>query len=188
MKVKCINQGGFLNITLGYIYDVKVDKETSWSIIANNGNQQTYSKRYFEVVPELVVEDADEAGVIEESQPEFTVEWNEEDDNNITIEVNGNKVVLHYYQVASNCGVRSYHGVNYLYENCDENDTLFKDIIKAVIELVESQFDSCMLIFSTNSEYPEIWYILDDVMDFNSKTVENPNSDMDVKLWIKYTN
>lgn len=33
----------------------------------------------------------------------------------------------------------SYHGVNYLYENCDKNDTLFKDVIKAVIELVESQ-------------------------------------------------
>ena len=188
MKVKCINQGNFKNITTGNEYEVYFDNGEMWSVMTDDLSVRNYSKKYFEIIPNPIIEDVDEVGVEEELQPEFTVNWNEEDDSDIDINVNGNKVTLQYYQTAGNCGVVSYHGVNYLYENCDENDTLFKDVIKAIIELVESQYNTCMLIFSTNCEYPEIWDILNEVMDFSSEVVENPNSDKDVELWIKYTN
>ncbi len=188
MKVQCINQNNYKDITVGNEYEVVEILENFYHITANSGNVRSYNKKYFELVAEPVIEDEDEIGVEEEPQPEFTVSWNEEDDSDIDINVNENRFTLPYYQTAGNCGVASYHGVNYLYENCDKNDTLFKDVIKAVIELVESQNNTCMLIFSTNCEYPEIWDILNEVMDFSSEVVENPNSDMDVRLWIKYTN
>ena len=40
----------------------------------------------------------------------------------------------------------------------------------------------------TNDEYEDIWTVLDEIMDTGSQIVENPNSELDVKLWIKYTN
>ena len=188
MKVKCINQNNYKDITVDNEYEVVEILENFYRITANSGEIRSYAKKYFEVIPEPVIEDVDEVGVEEEPQPEFTVNWDKEDGSDIDINVNENKVTLQYYQTAGNCGVVSYHGVNYLYENCDENDTLFKDVIKAIIELIESGNNTCMLIFSTNSSYMDIWTVLDEVMDFSSKIVENPNSDMDVRLWIKYTN
>ena len=188
MKVKCINQGNYRDISTGRNYEVVETLENFYHIIANSGNIRSYSKRYFEIIPEPIIEDEDEIGVEEEPQPEFTVNWNKEDNSDIDINVSENKVTLQYYQTAGNCGVASYNGVNNLYENCDENNTLFKNVIKAIIELVKIRNNTCMLIFSTNREYPEMWDILDEVMDFSSEVVENPNSDMDVKLWIKYIN
>ena len=188
MKVKCINQNNYKDITVDNEYEVVEILENFYHITANSGNIRSYNKKYFELISEPVIEDVDEVGVEEEPQPEFIVNWNEEDDSNIDINVNEDKVTLQYYQTAGNCGVASYYGVNYLYENCDKNNTLFKDIIKEIIEMVESRNDTCMLIFSTNFEHPEIWDILDVVMDFSSESVENPNSDMNVRLWIKYTN
>ena len=188
MKVKCINQNNYKDITIGNEYEVIEILENFYHIIANSGNVRNYNKKYFELIEEPVIDDANKVDVEEESQPEFTINLNKEDNNNIDINVSENKVTLQYYQTAGNCGVVSYHGVNYLYENCDENNTLFKDVIKAIIEFVKIRNNTCMLIFSTNCEYPEIWDILDEVMDFSSEVVENPNSDMDVKLWIKYTN
>jgi len=184
MKVKCINQGNFRNVTEGKEYEVISEDARAYKIKANDGDDRNYSKGYFEVIPEPVIEDIDEIGVAEEKQPEFTVEWG--DDSNILICANGNSVLLEYCRVASNCGVASYHGVNWLLENCDENIDLFKDIIKSIIELIEESSQYCMFILSTNSEYTIIWDALDEIMDFESETVENPNSDMDVKLWIKY--
>lgn len=107
-------------------------------------------------------------------------------EGDIAYEVNSNDATLEFYEVASNCGVKSYHGMNYLFENCDHNPVLFEKVITAIIEEVIYRNDSCMLIFSTNNTYPEIWTVLDKVMDFSSKSVENPNSDSQVKLWIKY--
>ena len=43
-----------------------------------------------------------------------------------------------------------------------------------------------MFILSTNEEYEGIWNVLDEIMDTESNVVKNPNSNADVKLWIKY--
>ena len=186
MKVKCINQNNYKDITVGNEYEVVEILENFYHITANSGNIRSYNKKYFEVIPEPVIEDEDEIGVEENIEDEINITFNGEGD--IVYEVNGNDATLEFYEVTSNCGVKSYHGVNYLFENCDCNKDLFKKMIEAIIEGVIERNNSCMLIFSTNCEYPEIWDILNEVMDFSSEVVENPNLDMDVRLWIKYTN
>lgn len=186
MEVKCINQGNFKNITLGNDYEVYFDNGETWSILTNDLSVRNYSKKYFESVAEPIIEDVDEVGVEENIEDEINITFNGEGD--IDYEVNGNDATLAFYEVASNCGVKSYHGINYLFENCDNNPELFKKVIEAIVERVIERDNSCMLIFSTNSSYMDIWMVLDEVMDFSSKIVENPNSDMDVRLWIKYTN
>lgn len=186
MKVKCINQGNFKNITEGNEYEIISVYENLYCITADNGVKMNYSKRYFEIIPEPIIEDIDEIGVEENQEDEINITFNGEGD--IAYEVNGNDSTLEFYEVASNCGVKSYHGVNYLFENCDCNKDLFKKVIEVIIEEVVERDNSCMLIFSTNSSYMDIWTVLDEIMDFSSEAVENPNSDMDVKLWIKYTN
>lgn len=186
MKVKCINQGNFKNITTNNEYEVFYDNGNTWTINSNDLQNRVYSKKYFEIIPEPIIEDIDEVGVEENQENGINITFNGEGD--IAYEVNGNDSTLEFYEVASNCGVKSYHGVNYLFENCDCNKDLFKKVIEAIIGEVIDRGNSCMLIFSTNSSYMDIWTVLDEAMDFSSEAVENPNSDMDVKLWIKYTN
>ena len=103
MKVKCINQNNYKDITVGNEYEVVEILENFYHITADSGNIRSYAKKYFEVIPELVIEDVDEVGVEEELQPEFTVNWNKEDGSDIDINVNENKVTLQYYQTAGNC-------------------------------------------------------------------------------------
>lgn len=186
MKVKCINQGNFKNITTGNEYEVYLDNGEMWSVMTDDLSVRNYSKKYFEIIPNPIIEDEDEIGIEESREDEINIAFNGEGD--IDYEVNGNDATLEFYEVASNCGVKSYHGINYLFENCDCNKDLFKNVIEVIIEEVVERNNSCMLIFSTNSSYMDIWTVLDEVMDFSSEAVENPNSDMDVKLWIKYTN
>lgn len=186
MKVKCINQGIFKNITKGNEYEVYSDNGEMWSVVTDDLLVRNYSKKYFEIIPNPIIENEDEIGVEESRKDEINITFNGEGD--ITYEVNGNDSTLEFYEVASNCGVKSYHGVNYLFENCDCNKDLFKKVIEEIIGEVIDRGNSCMLIFSTNSSYMDIWTVLDEVMDFSSEAIENPNSDIDVKLWIKYTN
>ena len=186
MKVRCINQNNYKDITVVNEYEVVEILENFYHITADSGNVRSYNKKYFELVAEPVIEDVDEIGIEENIEDEINITFNGEGD--IAYEVNGNDATLEFYEVASNCGVKSYHGVNYLFENCDCNKDLFKKVIEAIIEEIIECNNSCMLIFSTNSSYMDIWAVLDEVMDFSSKIVENPNSDMDVRLWIKYTN
>lgn len=186
MKVKCINQNNYKDIAVGNEYEVVEILENFYHITANSGNVRSYNKKYFELVAEPAIKDEDEIGVEENIEDEINITFNGEGD--IAYEVNGNDSTLEFYEVASNCGVKSYHGINYLFENCDCNKDLFKKVIEAIVEEVIERDNSCMLIFSTNSSYMDIWMVLDEVMDFSSKIVENPNSDMDVRLWIKYTN
>ena len=184
MKLKCINQGNFKNITLGNEYQLLEESVDLYIIINNSGVSARYSKDYFEVIPEPIpeiIEDVEEVGVKED---EIGIDFDE--DGDINLEINDNEVSLEFYEVSSNCGVKSYHGVNYLFENCDYNPVLFEKVITAIIEEVIYRNNSCMLIFSTNDTYPEIWTALDKVMDFSSQSIENPNSYSQVKLWIKY--
>ena len=187
MKLKCINQGNFKNITLGNEYQLLEESVDLYIIINNSGVSARYSKDYFEVILEPVpeiIEDVEEVGVVED---EIYIEF-DDDIEDINIRVNGNLLNLIFYEVASNCGVRSYNGVNFLFENCDQNIDLFRKVITEVLDRIIEENCCCMTLFSTNHEYEEIWTVLDEIMDTGSQVVENPNSELDVKLWIKYTN
>ena len=184
MRVKCINQGNFKNITEGNEYEIVSVYENLYCITADNRIEMNYSKRYFEIIPEPIIEDIDEVGA-EEEKPRFTVGF-EEDGYNIEIHIDEVMAILYYYPVASNCGVYSYHGINDLFERCNKDKELFKEIINEVIESIKWEKNCCMFILSTNEEYEGIWTVLDEIMDTESNVVKNPNSDADVKLWIKY--
>lgn len=185
MKVKCINQGNFKNITEGNEYEIVSVYENLYCITADNGVEMNYSKRYFEVISEPIIEDVDEVGVVEEEEKDIVVvEY--VNGSGILLSVNGESMTLAYHNVAGNCGVHSYNGINNLFDLCDNNKELFKKAVLAIINVFESSNNGCMLIFSTNDEMYEIWEVLDEVMDMQSEVLNNPNSDMDVKLWIKY--
>ena len=55
MKVKCINQGNFKNITKGNEYEVFYDNGNTWTVTSNDLSNRTYNKKYFEVIPELII-------------------------------------------------------------------------------------------------------------------------------------
>lgn len=186
MKVRCINQSNFKNITEGNEYEIVSVYENLYCITADNGVEMDYSKRYFEIIPESVIENVDEVGVVEEEEKEDVIIVEYVNTDGISISINDETFNLNYYNVAGNCGVHSYNGVNYLFDSCKNDKELFKKSILAIIEVFEESNNGCMLIFSTNDEMYEIWEVLDEVMDMQSEAVNNPNSDMDVKLWIKY--
>ena len=60
MKVKCINQNNYKDITVGNEYEVVGILENFYHITADSGNVRSYNKKYFEVIPEPVIEDVDE--------------------------------------------------------------------------------------------------------------------------------
>ena len=174
MKLKCINQGSFKNITLGNEYQLLEESIDLYIIINNSWVSARYSKDYFEVIPEPI--------------PDIIEVYFDDDNENIEIKINDNSTSLVFWEVASNCGVRSYNGVNFLFENCDQNIDLFRKVMNQVLDLIIEERRCCMVLFSTNDEYEDIWTVLDEIMDTGSQVVENPNSELDVKLWIKYTN
>lgn len=52
MKVKCINVGGYNQITQDKIYEVTRESELRYKIINDSSNESTYQKSYFEIVKE----------------------------------------------------------------------------------------------------------------------------------------
>ena len=184
MKVKCINQNNYKDITVGNEYEVVEILENFYHITADSGNVRSYAKKYFEVIPEPVIEDVDEVGVVEEEEPKIIIDY--VNSQGIKMTVNGNGATMTYYGVAGNCGVYSFNGLNNLFDSCDYDVELFKKAMLAIIETFTDAKIGCMLIFSTNYEFEEIWTVMDEIMDTQSEAVNNPNSEMDVKLWIKY--
>ena len=189
MKLKCINQGSFKNITLGNEYQLLEESVDLYIIINNIGVSARYSKDYFEVIPEPIpeiIEDVDEVGVVEVEE-EDTIIVNYVNSGGISILINGNETKLNYYGVAGNCGIYSFNGINDLFDFCHNDKELFQKAILEIIKVFAESKNGCMLIFSTNDEMYEIWEVLDEVMDTQSEAINNPNSDMDIKLWVKYT-
>ena len=185
MKVKCINQNNYKDITVGNEYEVVEILENFYHITANSGNVRSYNKKYFELIPEPAIEDVDEVGIVEVEE-EDTIIVNYVNSGGISILINGNETKLNYYGVAGNCGIYSFNGINDLFDFCNNDKELFQKAILEIIKVFAESKNGCMLIFSTNDEMYEIWEVLDEVMDMQSEAVNNPNSDMNVKLWIKY--
>lgn len=178
MKVKCINPKNY-NLTLDKEYDVVEEHEQRYTIVNDNGKEVYYNKALFEVVKDT----------------EFTVEV-DYDNNSFGIEIyNGEEVLLcedyNLHEVANNCGVTDFGEVNDLFYRIKSDVggnivEVFTDVILAMLSELHGKYG--MILFSTNKDYPEIWDVLDELCDFSSESIVDPNSDNDIKLWGMYLN
>lgn len=185
IKVKCINQGNFVNITVGKEYDVMIDNENTWSIISNNGLQQHYYKKYFEIVEQhdnMVIPEK----IIYEYQNKSLLDFSIS--NHIKVTLDDGFFDLQRDLISDNCGIIHIWGINDLFMEINEDIDLFEKIIKEIIAYYEDSDGAAAIVFSTNDEYYEIWKVLDNLMSFSSETMENPNTENQIKLWMKYIN
>jgi hypothetical protein len=100
--------------------------------------------------------------------------------------------------VAGNCGIRGIDGINILFnsitkkivdygfDNIEETvKNIFLDVIKE-LEIIARENNRAILVFSSNDDFPEMWNILDKWADLITEPVVNPDSNKEIKMWIKY--
>ena len=193
MKVKCINVRNFRNLTLNQEYEVVEQSVDFYHVVNNNGTTARYSKEYFEVVEEELINVAvqaeptvelpieDEVGVVEN---DITFEFNSSNSfSTIHINLNGEKkTTLYCIEVAGNCGTWSISGINSVRESFGEE--LFVEVMDKLMEFLTEETSKGCIVFSTNT------YNNDDVVEWldshcSNKSEEflNPNSDNMVQMW-----
>ena len=182
MKIKCINQKNFKNLTLNKVYDVIEDLEEGFYLIENDvASNMRYSKDYFEnVIPEEIKPQPQPKPVVKEDI--ITISSNS---GTITVIYNGSGVQLSIGSVSGNCGVSSIYNINGLARLLENDMAKFKKAIQAIIDCYQGKLG--MLIFSTN-DHPNIWNAMDEICGTSSNPCINPNSGAKIKTWIAYTN
>lgn len=188
MKVKCINQRNFRNLTLNNEYEVVEQSVDFYHVVNDNGVTARYSKEYFELadleINQPVVEEVAEEELVEEFEMyvEFAPDGQKE---RYIIHIDeDNEADLYGELVAGNCGVLSLNGVNDLYDSLDNDLELFEQAIRLLIECAKEYNNKAFLVFSTNYNYPNMCAVLDGIANTTSDCLENPNSDNEIKIWI----
>jgi hypothetical protein len=190
MKVKCINVRNFRNLTLNQEYEVVGQSVDFYQVVNNSGNTARYSKEYFEVVEEEVVEEVgpvvelhveDEDGV-DDNDITFKIDI-ENSFHIITISLNDEKrVKIYCLEVAGNCGTWSVSGINSVMDAFG-ND-LFTDVMDKLMEFLTDETSKGCIVFSTNIDGNEdVVEWLDRKCSGNTGVFFNPNSSNDVAIW-----
>ncbi|MFW5794658.1 MAG: hypothetical protein ACOCV1_04150 [Bacillota bacterium] len=203
MKAVCKNPKNY-NLSLEKPYEVISTLNDFYVIQNDKGLVRSYNKALFveevEVpVKELTIEDISFTVVVADSSRGYITlflgDSEKEDDYEFVLD-----------EVAGNCGVISFEGVNDTYggifneitdllieKDIDANNEQIHNLTKQVFEdivikLVDqaANDDKAMLVFSTNDEWKEIWEVLDRLSDFQTPEVNNPGSGSQIKLWILY--
>ena len=198
MKVKCINQGNFKNVTLNQEYEVVGQSVDFYHVVNNAGNTARYSKEYFEVIEEELI------NVVVEPQPEFEEVLPIEDEvgvveNEITLDIRDGRIRYkingveygHFIQcglVAGNCGIESLDGLNDMYDALIDEyegniEEIIEKIIKEILAYYESEASRGCILFSTNNYYEHIWNVMNSISTGNTGSFYNQNSDNDVNMW-----
>jgi hypothetical protein len=185
MKVQCINQANFKNLTSLQSYDVVSENLDFYEIISNDGKVRSYSKRYFQIIEEEVVDNDDQDGVAEDDEVEIVIEGGE-----IRIIFMDDEISrMSMANVAGSCGIISIDGLNDLYEVTPSGRGLenkraenFKEIISKVIESIFEYTDISMIVFSTNDTYEEIYNVMGEICDYKTAFFLNQNSDREIFL------
>ncbi len=188
MKVKCINQRNFRNLTLNQVYEVVEESVDFYHVVNNNGATARYSKEYFEVVEEEVQEVElpieDEVCVVEN---EVTLDIH---DGRIRYKINGVECG-HFNQcglVSGNCGIESLDGLNDMYDALideyeEDIEEIIEKIIKEILAYYKSETSRGCIVFSTNDYYEHIWNVMNNISTGNTGSFLNPNSDNNVNMW-----
>lgn len=204
MKVLCINSGNYRQISRGETYGVvgeNTDGFESYLIIANNGSQQRYHKRYFQLVDEepiLNVDEIDEVGVLEDEPvvveapappaiPKFSVRTSDINDVELLIDNQYAGKLACCGNVSGNCGTLSFDGLNFIAAVLSERDLYHR--LEEALDLITDEIcqvwggSKALIFFSTNNEYQEVWDYMDKRCSGSTGVVENPNSNNDINVW-----
>lgn len=199
MKVKCINQGNFKNITLGSEYEVSDQTEGLYYVINNIGDTAKYSKNYFEVVEEIK-----EIIVPVAVKKETSIRFEKDYDDGNEVEsfqcyINNQYVTTFslYKGVAGNCGLIAVNGIEYLMRNLisyktkdlfDESiEDIFKTIINKLLTII-SKNSWGLVLFSTNTNTEILITLMDEMADSSTQVFKNPNSGNNCKMWHFFIN
>jgi hypothetical protein len=188
MKVKCINTGTFKNVTLDKEYEVLVETENTYDIYANDGEQRTYRKTYFEVVGlKITLDEALDKVNLDMEDPGIYY------DNNFEY--------FSVYASLPSCGIDEFDGLQMLEEVIlkikEKHPHLeIKDLSKRLFERLinglanrEEHGVIAMLSTSINEDNKEIYEELTNLQGHEVVVLggRNPHSDNDIKAWlIKY--
>jgi len=193
MKVKCINVRNFRNLTLNQEYEVVEQSVDFYHVVNNNGSTARYSKEYFEVVEDQLINAAvevepiaelpieDEVGVVEN---DITFEFDSEGVFSlINIFLNDEKKMrLQCIDVAGNCGTWSISGINSVRESFGEE--LFVEVMDKLMEFLTDETSKGCIVFSTNlNDNEDVVEWLDKHSTGKVGEFFNPNSDNQVDMW-----
>ena len=181
MKIQCINQGNFTNLTLNTVYDVVSTTRDLYVILNDVGIEANYHKKYFEEYQE-------KPKVL---TPTFRATI---DGVNITLTITHglenspqtNRAVFSLTSVSSSCGVISLHGLNNLHDILiDRNILTPENYTAAINELLKAaqKFNKAIVLFSTNSARSVVLDVMNSMANFSSEPRRNPNSDNMIKIW-----
>ena len=149
MKIQCINQGNFTNLTLNKVYDVVSTTRDFYVILNDVGIEANYHKKYFEEYQE-------KPKVL---TPTFRAT---RDGGNIILtithglahSIQTSRTVFSLTSVSASCGVISLHGLNNLHDILSHRNILSAENYTAAInELLRATqtLSKAIVLFSTNS-------------------------------------
>ena len=181
MKIKCINNGNYNNITVGNEYEVVEEKRDLYTITNDIGVEANYHKKFFEkskptppqkIKPIFSFDIESDVLTIESGFPNHLVR---------------HTVAFYTDEIAGNCGTTSINGVNTLCAQLYQLEEETEENIEAAIDAILVEQNVAITVFSTNNQYPLLWNVLDRICNFSSESRTNPNSDLQIKIWGFYT-
>jgi hypothetical protein len=196
-KIKCINEGPY-KITLDKEYDL-VKTEGNYYFLQNDSLKLVrYSKDFFEEVQNNIALEEESNVVISLTEAQVIASISE--DGSAFTDNNGEFVELYLCFLSASestisCGIIEFQGINDLISSIEQEvptvDSdrieLKRSIFKKVIKYSVSQQKCAIALFSTNVDFDEdILPALDEISDVVSRTVINPNSENNIKLWMMY--
>lgn len=181
MKIQCINQGNFTNLTLNKVYDVVSTTRDLYVILNDVGIEANYHKKYFEEYQE-------KPKVL---TPTFRATIS---GNSITLTITHGlanspqttSAVFSLTGVSASCGVISLHGLNNLHDVLVNRGMLSAENYTAAInELLRATqtLSKAIVLFSTNSTRQIPFDVMNSMANFSSELRRNPNSGNMIKVW-----
>lgn len=182
MKIQCINQGNFTNLTLNKIYDVVSTTRDFYVVLNDVGIEANYHKKYFEEYQEKP----------QVLTPTFRAI---RDGSNITLTITHglenspqtSNAIFSVTSVSASCGVISLHGLNNLHDILNNLGILSAENYTAAINKllrVTQTLYKAIVLFSTNSDNRQIAIdVMNSMANFSSELRRNPNSGNMIKVW-----
>jgi hypothetical protein len=201
-KIKCIDIRNY-KVTLNKEYELIKEYNGYFYLKNDNENTVKYSAKMFEVIEEqnnavpnvvippvlLPLTEAQVIASVSEDGLSFT------DTNREVVDLE----IEHLEGIESSisCGITEFNGIDSLIEEIHEqvptvNDdriALKREIFKKIIKHSLIEENNAISLLSTTADFDEdLLPVLDELSDFTSKKINNPNSGNLIKLWMIYSN